>query len=43
MRKTLLLAAIAAATALPTSANAQARGGIIIVPKGATIPPGMIV
>lgn len=31
MRKTLLLAAIAAATALPTSANAQARGGIIIV------------
>ena len=31
MRKTLLLAAIAAATALPTSANAQARGGVIIV------------
>ena len=31
MRKTLLLAAIAAATALPTSANGQARGGIIIV------------
>ena len=31
MRKTLLLAAIAVATALPTSANAQARGGIIIV------------
>ena len=31
MRKTLILAAIAAATALPTSANAQARGGIIIV------------
>ena len=31
MRKTLLLAAIAAATALPTTANAQARGGVIIV------------
>ena len=31
MRKTLLLAAIAAATALPTAANAQARGGVIIV------------
>jgi Skp family chaperone for outer membrane proteins len=31
MRKTLLLAAIAAATALPTTVNAQARGGVIIV------------
>jgi outer membrane protein len=31
MRKILLLAAIAASTALPTAANAQARGGVIIV------------
>ena len=31
MRKILLLAAIAAATALPTSANAQARGGLILI------------
>jgi Skp family chaperone for outer membrane proteins len=31
MRKILLLAAIAAATALPTSANAQARGGVILI------------
>jgi outer membrane protein len=31
MRKILLLTAIAAATALPTTANAQARGGIILV------------
>ena len=31
MRKILILAAIAAATALPTSANAQARGGLILI------------
>jgi len=31
MRKILFLAAIAAATALPTSANAQARGGVILI------------
>ena len=31
MRKILLLTAIAAATALPTSANAQARGGLILI------------
>ena len=31
MRKILVLAAIAAATALPTSANAQARGGLILI------------
>ena len=31
MRKILILTAIAAATALPTTANAQARGGIILV------------
>lgn len=31
MRKILLLAAIAASTAFPTSASAQARGGVIIV------------
>ena len=31
MRKILILAAIAAATALPTTANAQARGGVILI------------
>jgi Skp family chaperone for outer membrane proteins len=31
MRKILLLAAIAASTALPTAVSAQARGGVIIV------------
>jgi Skp family chaperone for outer membrane proteins len=31
MRKTLLLAAIAAITAVPSAANAQARGGVLIV------------
>jgi outer membrane protein len=31
MRNILILTAIAAATALPTAANAQARGGIILV------------
>jgi outer membrane protein len=31
MRNILLLAAIAAATALPTTVNAQARGGVILV------------
>ena len=31
MRKILLLAAIAASTAFPTAASAQARGGVIIV------------
>ena len=31
MRKTLLLAALAAATAVPTAALAQARGGIVVV------------
>ena len=31
MRKTLLLAAIAATTAVPSAVNAQARGGVLVV------------